>query len=285
MINVQQIKSPFISSLRSYYSQGEAEELFWLVAEHITGQSRFQLKLNHSQGFSKEQEVAMGNILKELEEGKPFQYIVGEAWFYNQKYLVSEAVLIPRPETEELVDLILKENKSENLKILDIGTGSGCIPIALKTHLPAAQVFGIDISEDALKVAKANAGNLGQNVMFLRIDILNDVPVILPDDQRFDIIVSNPPYITPEEKLAMHKNVLDYEPHLALFVDQDKPLIFYEAIVNFALTNLKRAGKLYFEINKTYGKEIVHLLAEKGFKSISVRRDLSGHDRMVSATI
>jgi len=284
MILIKQIKSQFIECLSSDYGNEEAEELFWLSLEHILQLKRLQIKLKDSLSLSEEQESRLKQLLGELKTGKPIQYSIGEAWFFNQRFLVNEAVLIPRPETEELISFILEENKKEGLKVLDIGTGSGCIPITLKKYLNnGSEVYGIDISEDALKIAEDNARNLSCEVNFLKVDILKEEPMILSAGGKFDIIVSNPPYITPQEKLAMHKNVLEFEPHLALFVEENDPLIFYRAIANYASKNLNQQGKLYFEINQGFGNEIVELLSEKGFQDIQLKKDLSGHDRMVSA--
>jgi len=284
MAIVKQIKLKFIDCLSSYYGIDEVEELFWLSLEHVLHFSRLQIKLKEKLNLSEKQELELYNILFELETGKPIQYILKYAWFYNQKFLVNEAVLIPRPETEELVSVILKENTQDDLNVLDIGTGSGCIPISLKQHLKGnPQVFGIDISEAALEIANLNAKNLLCEVTFLKADILKEEPMILPESQKFDILVSNPPYITPDEKLSMHKNVLEFEPHLALFVETENPLIFYNAIADFAIKNLKENGKLYFEINQNYGNEIVDLLRGKGFQQIQLKKDFSGNNRMISA--
>jgi len=284
MILIKQIKSQFIECLSSDYGNEEAEELFWLSLEHVLQLKRLQIKLKDSLSLSEKQESKLKQLLGELKTGKPIQYSIGEAWFFNQRFLVNEAVLIPRPETEELISFILEENKKKDLKVLDIGTGSGCIPITLKKYLNnGSEVYGIDISEDALKIAGDNARNLSCEVNFLKVDILKEEPMILSAGGKFDIIVSNPPYITPQEKLAMHKNVLEFEPHLALFVEENDPLIFYRAIANYASKNLNQQGKLYFEINQAFGNEIVELLSEKGFQDIQLKKDLSGHDRMVSA--
>jgi release factor glutamine methyltransferase len=196
-------------------------------------------------------------------------------------------VLIPRPETEELVEFILSEvrnHKSEVSQILDIGTGSGCIAIALKKNLPDANVSAIDISDEALLIAKANA-ILNQTIVnFLRADILSPISPKNKSEGTFDIIVSNPPYVRISEKEKMSKNVLDYEPHLALFVNDNDPLLFYKAIAEFALENLSPNGKLYFEINEALGAEIKKLLEEKGFKNVEVKKDMSGKERMTVAS-
>src|SRR5690554_3040474 len=183
------------------------------------------------------------NIQTALIKGKPLQHILGQAWFFGLSFQVNEHVLIPRPETEELVDLIIRENNKAPIKLLDIGTGSGCIPIALKKNLPAtSSVYALDISPEALAVARKNAEALQADVQFIQNDILSENPVILLLNEKFDVMVSNPPYITPAEKKEMHVNVLDHEPHLALFVEEEQPLIFYEAIARYAKQQLKSGG-------------------------------------------
>src|SRR5690554_4735017 len=268
MIEIKHLKHRFLRHLDPTYGVDESVELFWMCMEHILQIPRLNLKLKQSIDLSETQQSTLNYILSELQTGKPIQYILGYAWFYNQKFVVSEAVLIPRPETEELVSLILNENIRSNLRILDIGTGSGCIPISLKKHLPEnSEVVGVDISQDALNIAKLNADTLTCSVDFFQMDILKEVSA-KEVEQKFDIIVSNPPYITPKEKLLMHNNVLKFEPHIALFVEEDDPLVFYKAIADFAVKNLNQDGKLYFEINQLYGNQIVIMLKKKGFQQI-----------------
>lgn len=286
MVELKHLKQRFISHLSSNYGVDESIELFWMSMEHILQISRIQLKLKQSINLSEGQQSIFNYILNELQTGKPIQYILGYAWFYNQKFIVSEAVLIPRPETEELVSLILNENIESSLRVLDIGTGSGCIPISLKKHLSEnAEVVGIDISQEALNIARLNADSLACQVDFIQMDILKEKVLFMKAEQRFDVIVSNPPYITPKEKLLMHSNVLEFEPHIALFVEEDNPLVFYNAIADFAVKNLAPNGKLYFEINQLYGSRIIAMLNEKGFQQAKLKKDISNHDRMVSAIL
>jgi release factor glutamine methyltransferase len=286
MIEIKHLKQRFINHLSSNYGVDESVELFWMSMEHVLQTPRLQLKLKQSVDLTESGLSTIDYIFKELQTGKPIQYILGYAWFYNQSFVVSEAVLIPRPETEELVSLILKENTTNALRVLDIGTGSGCIPISLKKHLAeGSEVVGVDISQDALVIAILNAETLGCPVEFIEMDILKCDSPFIETYQKFDIIVSNPPYITPKEKLLMHCNVLEFEPHIALFVEEDDPLIFYNAIADFAKKNLNRNGKLYFEINQLYGNSIVDMLNEKGFKQVHLKKDISNHDRMVSAIL
>jgi len=287
MIEIKHLKQRFISNLSPNYGVDESIELFWMSMEHILEIiPRLQLKLKQSVNLSESQQSILNYILSELQTGRPIQYILGYAWFYNQQFVVNEAVLIPRPETEELVSLILNENTGNNLRVLDIGTGSGCIPISLKKYLPKnSEVVGIDISQDALNVARLNADILACSVDFIQADILKEGTLFMKADQKFDIIVSNPPYITPKEKLLMHSNVLEFEPHVALFVEEDDPLVFYNAIADFAIKNLSLTGKLYFEINQLYGDQIIAMLNEKGFQQTQLKKDMGSHDRMISAVL
>jgi len=217
-----------------------------------------------------------------LKEYKPIQYILGETEFFGLNFSVNQSVLIPRPETEELVELILKNHSGENLKILDIGTGSGCIAISLAKNMPSAKVYAIDISEDALSVAKENATRNQVEIQFFQQDILAELPDNI-FNEKLDIIVSNPPYITPIEKYSIHDNVLKYEPHTALFVPQNNPLLFYERIADIGHSLLNKSGFLYFEINALYGKEICQMLQTKGYSNIKLYQDISGKNRMIEA--
>lgn len=286
MLEVKHLRQHFISHLSPNYGADESVELFWMSMEHILQASPLQLKLKQSVALSEIQQSTFNYILNELKTGKPIQYILGYAWFYNQKFVVSEAVLIPRPETEELVSLILQENPENDLRVLDIGTGSGCIPISLKKNLRGnTQVVGVDISQDALNIARLNADTLACLVEFFQLDILKEEASSSKANQKFDVIISNPPYITPKEKLLMHTNVLEFEPHIALFVEEDDPLIFYNAIADFAIKNLSSNGKLYFEINQLYGRQIIAMLNKKGFQQVQLKKDISNHDRMISAIL
>jgi release factor glutamine methyltransferase len=217
----------------------------------------------------------------QLLEKKPIQYILGEAPFYGREFKVNASVLIPRNETEELVHLIIKENKKLNLRILDIGTGSGCIPISLALEIPSSKTFALDISKEALEVAKDNAKKHEESIIFFQVDILNeDIPV-----KDLDIIVSNPPYVCESEKSLMHENVLNFEPHLALFVKDNDPLVFYKIIAKKAKSALKSSGKLYFEINEAFGEKVQYLLEEQGYREISIIQDLNNKDRIVKAVL
>ncbi|MEI6852816.1 MAG: peptide chain release factor N(5)-glutamine methyltransferase, partial [Bacteroidota bacterium] len=222
------------------------------------------------------------DAIKELKEGKPLQYITGKAWFCGLELSVNEHVLIPRPETEELVQLIIKEHKeTKGLRILDIGSGSGCIGIALKKELKDAEVWAMDISEEALKVARKNAELHEADICFIYKDILDAEG--LSELRGLDIIVSNPPYVMESEKAVMHKNVLDFEPHEALFVPDNNPLKFYKAIFGLAKKNGKPC-RVYVEINESKGEEMIFLAKEFGFSDICIHKDINGKDRIISAT-
>ncbi|MHB9147776.1 MAG: peptide chain release factor N(5)-glutamine methyltransferase [Candidatus Amoebophilus sp.] len=222
----------------------------------------------------------LAEIIQRIHQHEPIQYILGEAPFMNRNFFVNRSVLIPRPETEELVQLIIKENSKPGLHILDIGTGSGCIAITLAKDLSDAQVDGLDISGPALKVARSNAQRLQANVSWIQANILQDP---LPE-RKWDIIVSNPPYVCLSEKEQMQQRVLAYEPAQAIFVSDEAPLIFYEQIIQLASTHLQPTGKLYLEINERFGLALASKLADKQFNDIYVEQDLQGKDRWVKAT-
>ena len=219
--------------------------------------------------------------ITELQTAKPIQYILGETEFFSNRFFVDENVLIPRPETEELVDWVLQTypDKTYPLHILDIGTGSGCIAVSLAKALPEAQVTAIDISPKAIAVAQRNAKRNGTKIEFLQCDILQTKT--LP--QKYDVIISNPPYVRELEKSEMHNNVLSYEPHLALFVPNEHPLLFYEQIATLAQQYLTPKGTLFFEINQYLATEMQEMLTKKNFTQITIRQDLSGNDRMLCA--
>ena len=319
-------KTKFIKELSSLYDDKEMESFFYLILENFHQIKRIDLALNPEMRMNDKQLLHWESVLSDLKKQKPIQYILGETEFYGLPFLVNENTLIPRPETEELVELIIKQNsKSEippepkvngaelnsKLKILDIGTGSGCISIALGKKLPNAEVFAIDISEKALAVAQKNAEINKVKVNFIQADILkiNNLEQLptsnsqLPNSNSqlptsvfqlpssnfqlptpFDIIVSNPPYVRNSEKAEINPNVLEYEPHLALFVEDEDALLFYRKIAKLALNNLTSKGKLYFEINQYLGKETLELIESFGFKNVVLHKDIYGNDRMIEGT-
>ena len=279
-MKIQDTIQLFRTELKDIYSAEEIENFIFFSMNEYLGYTRRHLQLKANQSLDEKETERFKNILSELKKYKPIQYILGNTEFYGMKIRVNENVLIPRPETEELVELILQENPSSE-NILDIGTGSGCIAISLKKHLPEATVSAIDISDEALLIAKENAILNHTLINFLQGDILK-----IDHSQHhdsFDIIVSNPPYVRQSEKRSMSKNVLDYEPHIALFIEDDDALKFYKAISDFALENLSENGKLYFEINEALGSDLKKLLEKKGLKNVLIKKDMSGKDRIVFA--
>lgn len=280
-MRIRDYKTLLLQELSSLYDEKEIESFFYLVLENIHQKKRIDLALYPEMEPDATQVLQWESTLKALKKQQPIQYILGKTSFYGLSFLVNESVLIPRPETEELVDLIVKDCRtipqSNTLRILDIGTGSGCIPIALKKNLPHAEVYAIDVSEDALATALKNAAFNNVEVTFWLQDILEAKDLAL----QFDVIVSNPPYVRNLEKTEISPNVLEYEPHLALFVEDDDALLFYRTIAYLAQKSLTTTGKLYFEINQYLGNETVELLQSLGFKNVSLHKDIYGNDRMV----
>lgn len=282
-MKIKQYRTQFIQELSPFYDAYEAESFFYLILEDKHKLRQIDLALNHELDFSEADIVIWSAFLDQLKKEVPVQYLLGKTNFYGLDFEVNENVLIPRPETEELVEWIINENSnnSKKLKILDIGTGSGCIAISLAKNLPNAEVCAIDVSKKALETAKRNAVNNKVEVTFMFQDILQ------LDELKydFDIIVSNPPYIRNLEKEEIKKNVLDYEPHLALFVEDNDALIFYKKIASLAQKNLSENGQLYFEINQYLGKEMIDLLEKMNFENVELRKDIYDNDRMIKGTI
>jgi len=280
-MKIKEYRTQFIQTLAPIYDEGEAESFFYLILEEKQQLKRIDLALNHDLELSQEEIVVWDSILEQLKLEIPVQYLLGKTSFYGLNFEVNENVLIPRPETEELVDWIifnvLKSGQSTSIKILDIGTGSGCIAVSLAKNLPNAKVFAIDVSEKALATAKKNAERNEVEVTFISQNILETQDL----DQEFDIIVSNPPYVRNLEKEEIKKNVLDNEPHLALFVEDNDALIFYRKIAELAQKNLSHSGQLYFEINQYLGQEMISLLKELNFKNVELRKDIYENDRMI----
>jgi release factor glutamine methyltransferase len=273
----------FREQLQGIYDAEEIESFIGLCFDDYMGLKRVDIVMNGERTMSESDLLKFNFAIKDLKKEKPIQQILGKADFYGLKFYVNEHVLIPRPETEELVDLIIKENKDLNPAILDIGTGSGCIPISLKKNIPNAVVSSMDVSDKALEVAKKNAEMNKVEINFIQDDILNPSINIIPNS--FDIIVSNPPYIRISEKEEMRKNVLEHEPHIALFVYDDDTLLFYKKIADFALNVLKPDGKIYFEINENFGVESKQMLENKGFKNVMLIKDLSNKNRILRVSI
>jgi release factor glutamine methyltransferase len=279
-MTVRAIKNEFSAALSKLYPSEEIQSFFSILSEKYLGMSRLELTLNSEMILSEEVSKKYIKALKRLKNNEPIQYIIGETEFYGLRFIVNEHTLIPRPETEELVDWICAESKTKHsvpITILDIGTGSGCIAVSLSKNIIESKVSAIDFSEDALDVAKQNASINSVDIDFIKMDILKAVK--LP--AQYDIIVSNPPYVRNLEKEKMQRNVLDYEPASALFVADDDPLIFYKKIASLASKYLTARGLLYFEINEYFSDDMVRMLNEFNFKDITVKKDFFGKERMI----
>ena len=287
-------KLHFKNSLSEIYPTTEIDSFFFLLMEEYLDLQRIDTVLKPDFKIDEENLSILKKALARLQNEEPIQYIIGKTEFYGLPFLVDENTLIPRPETEELVEWVLEEvgswkfeagseklevGNDKSLSILDIGTGSGCIPISLAKNLSEVKISAIDVSVEALNIAKKNAALHKVAVNFLQVDILQTEK--LP--QKFDIIISNPPYVRELEKVEIQNNVLQNEPHLALFVSDKNPLIFYDKIADLAKNHLTKNGLLFFEINQYLGKETCDLLEDKGFKNISLKKDLFGNDRMIKA--
>lgn len=257
----------------------EAQAIIQRILEHYFQYDQVSRVLDKPLTITQAKQQLLEETIQRIRKHEPIQYILGEAPFLGRDFKVSPAVLIPRPETEELVYHIIQENAQPGLAILDIGTGSGCIAITLQKALPAAQVEALDISQQALDIAQSNAQRWQTDIHLIQADILRDP---LPT-KHWDIIVGNPPYVRLSEQKWMQRRILDYEPRQALFVANDDPLVFYERIIALAPAHLRQRGKIYLEINEAFGRAIAHLLAEARFEAIRVRQDLQGKDRWVVA--
>ncbi len=269
------------AELAPFYPEREIQSFFYLLCEAYLGMNKTAVILDLDKPVSESELLKFNFAIKDLKKEKPIQYILGETEFCDLKFKVNEFTLIPRPETEELVYWIVEKKKDKQpLRILDIGTGSGCIAISLAKNLPLATVQGIDISIEALKIAQENGRLLKTRVDFFILDILNPAPSF---SSELDLIVSNPPYVLESEKCFMRKNVLDYEPNRALFVKDSNPLLFYLKIVEFAKSHLVENGNIYFEINESKSEELSQLLQANGYEQIEIRKDISGKARMMCA--
>ena len=279
---IKQYQIFFKEQLISMYDEEELNSIFYLILENVNHLKRIDLALNINLKFTQSEILIWNEIIEKLKLEIPIQYILGSTSFYGLNFMVNNNVLIPRSETEELVDWIIKTSKNYRfINVLDIGTGSGCIAISLAKNIENSNIFALDVSKEALIIAKKNAEINNVTVNFIQNDILQTVEI----DQKFDVIVSNPPYVRNLEKHEIKKNVLDNEPHLALFVTDNDALIFYRKIAEFALNNLVRNGFLFFEINQYLGKETEELLQNIGFKNIELRKDMYGNDRMIRCNL
>jgi len=272
----------FKNELASFYDISELESMLYILFQHYFGVTKTDIVINKDRKLSESDLLLVIYAVKELKKNKPLAYIIGEWEFFGLSFFVNEHVLIPRPETEELVQLIINDydNHPPN-NILDIGSGSGCIALSLKHHFKNTNVTAWDISDEALKVIDKNAKNLQLEIEIQKVDVLSNPEV----NVKYDVIVSNPPYITNKEQSQMQSNVLDYEPHLALFVPNENPLLFYEKIADIAVKHLTENGRLYVEINEQFGDEVVLLFNKKGFNKVEIIKDINDKNRMVKAVL
>jgi len=281
-LSVKELKIYFISSLKNLYPSKEVLSFFNLLAEKTLGLSRIAIALQSEKKISEKEKFAFDKAISRLKNFEPIQYILGTTEFFGLPFLVDKNVLIPRPETEELVDWILGQNKHKEAIILDIGTGSGCIAISLAKHLPGAKVCALDISAEALLVAQLNTVLNKVDIRYFNTDVLNENTWKFTfEEMRFDTIVSNPPYVRILEKELMSPNVIEHEPNIALFVKDEDPLLFYRKIAQLSNIHLKPEGVLYFEINEYLSVEMKKMLTKEGFKNIEIRKDNFKKDRMI----
>ena len=286
-MTIQDATFQLLKKLRTIYSENEASEITDLVMEFLTGSKKAERMIYKNEAITNDEEARLMEIIEKLINNQPVQYVLGEAWFFGMKFKVNNSVLIPRPETEELVDWVIKEIKANYLtgkkhySIIDIGTGSGCIPITLKKKIPVLEVTAIDVCSEAIYVAAENATELETEIEFILMDFLDNKT--WNSLKKFDIIISNPPYIRHSESEHMHRRVKDHEPHLALFVPNNDALIFYRNLADFAAEHLKMGGCIFTEINEALGNEVSVLFESKGLGKIEIRKDMQGKNRMIKA--
>ncbi|BAV95096.1 peptide chain release factor N(5)-glutamine methyltransferase [Ichthyobacterium seriolicida] len=278
-MRLREVKKYFVDKVCEIYAHQECLSMFYLWTENTLKLKRIDVSLYPDIQIDENAFLDLQRVISCLIEQKPIQYVLGKTEFFGFPFFVDEFTLIPRPETEELVKWIIDDLESDSPEILDIGTGSGCIAISLKKNISNSNVEAIDICQNTLNTASKNADLNGEKIYFIKEDIL----LIDSLDKKYDIIVSNPPYVRDSEREYMRDNVLKYEPHKALFVSDSSPLLFYDKISDLATEGLKRNGTLYFEINENFGREIMHMLKSKGFVDIVLKRDFRGKDRMIKA--
>jgi release factor glutamine methyltransferase len=277
-------ESRYVTGLAGRYDAHEAKSLLFYVVSELLGYRFADYEAHKDILLTELIKTRLYEVLGELRKGRPLQYILGYAWFMGSRFRVNESVLIPRPETEELADLVIRDLRTGMGKahVLDIGTGSGCIAITIKKNVPGCAVLALDISGEALAIARQNAQDLSADVSFLQGDIRHWQEVLVPG-RPFDVIVSNPPYVTPAEKEQMHSNVLAHEPHVALFTPEEDPLFYYRYIAAAARACLRPGGRLYTEINRVFGNDVCALFRQYGLSGTELLRDMQGADRIVSA--
>jgi len=290
-MSLNEARTVLTKELKNVYESDELRNIIELVIEHITNMSRAEQVKNKVPYLTCTQLEDLDAITERLKKNEPVQYVLGEAWFAGMKFKVNKNVLIPRPETEELVDWIVKESQKSNPEsfrdksqnIIDIGTGSGCIPITLKHQLPEANVSAIDVCSEALFKATENAIKLNTEVDFTLLDFLDEEKWY--ELHQYDIIVSNPPYVKQSEINTIHERVKEFEPHLALFVPDNDPILFYKKLSDFSMKHLNAGGKLFVEINEALGEAISNLFRSAGFLNVELKKDMQGKDRMVMASV
>ena len=284
---IREVVDKIWQQLSGKYAETEIDSFVHILFKQYLDMTSFEIHLMQENDMPDDSERQILENVGELAKYRPIQYILGKTEFYELHFELTPDVLIPRPETEEIVDWIVceYENKISNtsLSIIDIGTGSGCIAVSLKANFPNSEVWAVDVSEPALSVAKRNAAKNNVEINFIKQDILNE-ELNYTDCDYFDIIVSNPPYVTPSEKAQMQLNVLEYEPHCALFTPENDPLIFFKRLAAFGIKKLKKSGRIFFEINEAYHEEVADILKQHGFSDISLRKDINGKWRMISAS-
>lgn len=280
LVTINKLRQTLLQEISVLFPGNEAVSIVRLILEHV-GFSEYSMLKDPSQPVNRKIQAEITKIVNELSKNKPIQYILGECFFYDLKFVVNENVLIPRPETEELVSKILLENTKNSPSILDIGCGSGCISVTLSKNIPESKVYALDIDEKVIETAKVNASANDASLTFLQGNILEDNPETA--NIFFDLIVSNPPYVTPGEKLFMAANVLKYEPELALFTPENDPLIFYRAIIRVAKRQLAKDGSVWVEINEKFGHETSELFRSNGFATVRLLQDIHGKDRFLKA--
>jgi len=282
---VSAIKSYMIERLTGFYSEREVNYFFKSAVTKRLNLNDTEFLLASNNRLSESDLLFFRSVVKRLQDREPFQYIIGNTWFYDLQLKCDKRALIPRPETEELVDLIIRENQNQlNLNLLDLCSGSGCIAISLAKNLKESKVIGIEFSQDAIDLSKKNSLLNHVAVSFLYGNVLENLPIDI-EDKSIDIIVSNPPYIPLKDKEKMEKNVLDFEPHMALFVSNENPLVFYQSIAKHATYKLKDKGLIYFEIHEDYGSETKNMLEDIGFENVIIIQDLQGKNRFIKASL
>lgn len=276
---MQKLAQYIKEALIGYYPESELRSIIKILYTNVLHFSMVDIYMGKDINLSANQVSEIESIVSRLQEYEPLQYIIGTVEFCGLTLNVAAGVLIPRPETTELVECIVKDNAGKEVTVLDVGTGSGCIALALDKHLPKATVAAWDVSDEALCIAAQNNMKVGGNVRFEKVDVL----AVQPEREQYDIIVSNPPYITDAEKKDMERNVLDWEPSLALFVPDEDPLCFYRRISELGREMLRQRGMVYFEINRMFGRETKEMMESLGYNSVEIIKDMSGNDRIIKA--